>query len=83
MSVHHGAVIYQHRSSPVHFLTAEEQAEYDASVERSKAANKAERLEAARVMGIPRDLIALCEVDGRDQVTDWLKAYDALKAAQS
>ena len=72
------ARILQHRSSPVHFSTPAEQAEYDASVERAKAANRAERLQAARDLGIPRDLIALCEVDGRDRVTDWLKAYDEL-----
>ena len=52
------------------------------SIERARDSMMAERIAAAQAIGIPRDVIDLCQVHGKEQVQDWLEAYDALVMAR-
>jgi hypothetical protein len=63
------ALIVRHPHAPVPALLGTE--EYDRSIALAKAAQFAERIQAAKEMGVPRDLVELLEVFGVEQMETW------------
>jgi hypothetical protein len=49
------------------------------SIAKAKQHQQWERLQAAREMGIPADLVDLYEVEGFDQMETWNKLIKALR----
>jgi hypothetical protein len=63
------ALIIQHPHAPIPALIGTE--EYTRSIALAKAAQFAERVQAAHEMGVPRDLIELFQTFGPEQMDVW------------
>jgi hypothetical protein len=63
------AIIVRHPHAPIPALIGTE--EYTRSIALAKAAQFAERVQAAKEMGVPRDLVELFEVFGVEQMEIW------------